>query len=77
MAAEPTNDASETTGDAGLVCGCQVQYDASGVGHCWRNKRADEIPATVREEIEAEIINGGVTECDDYVASNGCHYRWY
>ncbi len=64
-------NASETT-----VCGCQIQYDNSGVGHNWRNIAADAIPADIREEIAAEILDGGKDECDCYVASSGCHYRW-
>lgn len=58
------------------VCGNQVQYDNSGVGHNWRAIDADDIPANIREEIECEMIDGGKDECDGYVASNGCHYRW-
>lgn len=59
-----------------LACGNQVQYDHSGgQGHCWRNKDLTEFP-NIREEIEAEILDGGVESCEDYVASNGCHYRW-
>ncbi|MES2342343.1 MAG: hypothetical protein V4597_11740 [Pseudomonadota bacterium] len=63
---------TETT----LVCGCQVQIDRSGVGHCWVNVDDNDLPANVRLEIEGEIIDGGQDECDDYVASNGLHYRW-
>jgi hypothetical protein len=59
-----------------LVCGCQIQIDRSGVGHAWRDIDAQDIPADVREEIAAEIIDGGKGECADYVASNGLHYRW-
>ena len=59
-----------------LVCGCQVQHDASGQGHAWRDIDAEDIPANVREEIECEILDGGKDECDNYVASNGLHYRW-
>jgi hypothetical protein len=59
------------------VCGCQVQYDHSGgQGHCWRNQSASDIPANIVLEIEGEIIDGGRESCDDFVASNGCHYRW-
>lgn len=58
------------------VCGAQVQYDLSGVGHCWKNINRDDIPASIVEEIEGEIIDGGKDECDDFVASNGLHYRW-
>ena len=41
------------------VCGNQIQHDNSGVGHNWRNIDASDIPANIREEIEAEIIGGG------------------
>ena len=58
------------------VCGCQIQHDASGQGHAWRNIDAENIPANIREEIEGEIIDGGKDECADFVASNGLHYRW-
>jgi len=34
------------------------------------------MPATITEEIAAEIIDGGRETCDDYIASNGQHYRW-
>jgi hypothetical protein len=33
-------------------------------------------PANIVNEIEAEIIDGEKESCDDYVASNGRHYRW-
>lgn len=66
------NDDTTTT-----VCGCQIQWDHSGgQGHCWRDVAGDDLPANIREEIECEIIDGGKDECDDYVASNGQHYRW-
>jgi hypothetical protein len=57
------------------VAGCQVQIDRSGQGHNWRNIDADEIPASVREEIEGEIIDGKQPE-GEIVASDGMHYRW-
>jgi ferredoxin-thioredoxin reductase catalytic subunit len=60
--------------DLSVVCGCAIQIDRSGVGHCW--VAADEIPESIREEIAAEIIDGGNESCDDYIASNGQHYRW-
>lgn len=58
-----------------LVCGKQVQADKSGQGHAWRNVSADDLPASVREEIEGEIIDGKKNE-GQIVASNGQHYRW-
>lgn len=62
--------------DGGLVCGCRVQHDRSGVGHCWVDRDADDLPADVRLEIEGEIVGGGKDSCEDYLASNGQHYRW-
>lgn len=59
-----------------LVCGCQVQVDRSGVGHCWVDVNVEGIPANIRMEIECEIIDGGKDECEDFIASNGLHYRW-
>lgn len=59
-----------------LVCGCQIQYDNSGVGHNWRNIAADEINADVRECIKGEILDGHVIECDDWTGPDGQHYRW-
>jgi hypothetical protein len=53
-----------------------VQIDLSGQGHAWRTPTADELGADVRLEIEAEILDGGRDTCEDYVASNGLHYRW-
>lgn len=58
------------------VCGNQIQIDRSGVGHCWESIDREDIPANIVEEIEAEIIDGGSESCEDYVASNGLHYRW-
>lgn len=59
-----------------LVCGNQVQYDNSGVGHNWRNISAADIPAHIVVEIEGEMIDGGKDECECFTASNGCKYRW-
>lgn len=66
------------SGDDTLVCGCQVQMDRSGVGHCWVDVAAGslDLPASIQEEIEGEIIDGGRESCDDFVGSNGVHYRW-
>lgn len=58
------------------VAGYAIQHDNSGVGHNWQRISRDDIPASIVEEIEGEIITGNVDSCDDYVASNGCHYRW-
>lgn len=60
--------------ETNLVCGSQVQVDRSGVGHCWAN--VDDLPPIIRQEIEGEILDGGRDECEDFVASNGLHYRW-
>ncbi len=60
--------------DESLVCGRPVQWDKSGVGHCWIS--LTDVPTDVRTEIEGEIIDGGSESCEDYAASNGLHYRW-
>jgi hypothetical protein len=60
-----------------VVAGKQIQFDRSGgQGHCWVNVAADEIPASVREEIEGEVIDGKMDSCSDFVATGGQHYRW-
>jgi len=58
------------------ICGKVIQHDNSGVGHNWRTVDASDLYDDIREEIAAEIIDGGNETCDDYVASNGLHYRW-
>lgn len=58
-----------------LVCGHQVQHDASGQGHAWRNIDAADIPANVILELEGHMIDGGL-DTAEIVASNGQHYRW-
>ncbi len=65
-------DTTETT----LVCDTTVYVDRSGVGHCWVPVTADTLPASIRVEIECEMIDGGRESCDSYRASNGCCYRW-
>lgn len=62
--------------NAAAICGKAIQYDNSGVGHNWRTINAAGEFADIREEIAAEILDGGRDTCDDYIASNGCHYRW-
>ena len=52
-----------------------VQHDASGQGHAWRTVGQD-LPADIREEIAAEIIDSGRESCDRYRASSGERYRW-
>jgi hypothetical protein len=58
------------------IGGKLVQYDKSGVGHCWVDSNDTNCPAHIRDEIACEIIDGGNESCDDYVAENGQHYRW-
>lgn len=58
------------------VCGLQIQHDGSGVGHNWRDIDREDIPANIVEEIEGEIIDGENDTCDDWIGSNGQHYRW-
>jgi len=58
------------------ICGKQIQYDNSGVGHNFRNIDREDIGADIVMEIECEILDGGVDAIDDYIASNGQHYRW-
>lgn len=55
----------------------QFQYDNSGVGHNWKNIDLNSLPANIIIEIEGEIINEGKDNCDDFVGSNGLHYRWF
>lgn len=64
------------TTEQSTVCGHQLQIDRSGVGHNWRNIDREDVPANIVEEIEGEIVDGGKESCVDYIASNGCHYRW-
>ena len=66
-----------TTTTTLTIQGLTIQHDRSGgQGHCWRTCTMDDVPADIREEIAAEIIDGGQDECADYTASNGQHYRW-
>ena len=58
------------------VCGKQIQIDRSGQGHCWRTISAGFIPYSIIEEIEGEILDGGADSCEDFIASDGQHYRW-
>lgn len=58
------------------INGISIQHDKSGVGHCWVAADSDNCPPNIAEEIAAEIIDGKVEDTEDYVASNGLHYRW-
>ncbi len=59
------------------ICGSPIQFDRSGVGHCWVDVTDSiDLPASIREEIEGEMIDGGKESCEDFLASNGVHYRW-
>lgn len=63
--------------DESLVCGRKVQRDHSGgQGHCWRAVSGDDLPANIREEIAAEILDGGHETHSGYRATNGQVYRW-
>lgn len=53
-----------------------IQYDKSGVGHCWVAADQENCPADIQGEIAGEIIDGEKDECGDFLASNGQHYRW-
>jgi len=70
-------DDDEALAAAGLVCDRNIEEDLSGgQGHNWKLVRGDELPPSIREEIEAEIMDGKRDSTDDYMASNGVHYRW-
>lgn len=51
-----------------------IEKDKSGVGHCWIEDA--DIPFSIKEEIEAAILEDGLKEYDDYMANNGIHYRY-
>lgn len=58
-----------------LVLGCQIQRRCSSGRQCWRNVAKEDLPWQILEEIEGEI-GGGSLRCNDFIASNGRHYRW-
>ena len=60
------------TNELNTICGAAVQQRH---GQTWTDID-DLTPATIREEIAAEILDDGVEECDEYLASNGQVYRW-
>lgn len=76
MARKARGEIEMTTETQITVCGCEIEYDKSGVGHCWVAADAIDCPADIQEEIAGEIIDGKNDECADFVASNGVHYRW-
>lgn len=59
----------------GMMRNYGVQVDPSGRGHAWRDVD-DSIPHDIRQEIEAEILDGGHESHDGYRASNGEIFRW-
>ncbi len=65
-----------TTEHDTTILGATIQHDDSGVGHNWHLIDARDLPGNIREEIAAEITDGCGDDCDDYVATNGLHYRW-
>jgi hypothetical protein len=71
-----TMTTNEYPTETDYVAGMPIEHDNSGVGHNWRRISRDDIPADVAEEIEGEIIDGKRETCDDFLASNGLHYRW-
>lgn len=65
-----------TTATEIRIEGIAIQYDKSGVGHCWVAATEIDCPPSIQEEIAAEIIDGKQASCEEYVASNGVCYRW-
>jgi hypothetical protein len=62
--------------DHSFLNGYTFQQDLSGIGAAWRTIDVDGIPASIVEEIAAEIESGN-DDADDYVGGNGQHYRWF
>jgi hypothetical protein len=54
----------------------KIYIDHSGIGNHWQLIERGEIPLDILNEIESEIIDGGIDECQSYIASNGLHYKW-
>lgn len=59
--------------DATLVENHGVEYDQSGVGHCWRS--AGDLPASIAEEIACWIIEDEPEPGDEFRSENGGMYR--
>ena len=71
------NEQPFVVSDAPLViCGKTIQYDKSGVGHCWIDASEHNCPPTIQEEIAAEIIDGQKKTSDGERFGNGQYYRW-
>lgn len=58
------------------IDGHSLQHSPDGQWHKAVPADEDNCPAHVINEIACEIIDGRRPQCDDYVASNGLHYRW-
>ena len=64
------------TNEQNTVCGATVQQLC---GQTWVTIDGGNrygLPPVIRHEIEAEILDGGIEETDEYLASNGQTYRW-
>jgi hypothetical protein len=57
------------------IDGHPIEYDASHVGVHWVLTSPDTLPASIRLELEGEIIDGNRPH-GHYTASNGITYRW-
>lgn len=73
---EWTGDEEYEVIDLVEVLGRIIQYDQSGVGHCWKPAGEVDCPPSIQEEIDAEIIDGKQSKCESFRASNGVFYRW-
>jgi hypothetical protein len=58
-----------------IINGHRVQHDPSGVGHAWRTIPANDLPASIAEEIACWIIEDEPEDGAEIIASNGLHYR--
>ncbi len=56
-----------------IIADREVQWDKSGVGHCWVD--AANQPADIAEEIACWIIEDEPEAGDEYTATNGQTYR--
>ena len=58
-----------------IIRGHNVQHDPSGVGHAWQCIAAEDLPASIAEEIAAWIIEDEPEAGAEMIGSNGQHYR--